>query len=653
MSETINKYLGEEGLRKLIDLTKAYDAASLTLSQEYINEEIAKIKSGDVVVKEANHATTADSAANATHAVSADTATEANHAITADSATNATNAQHAVSADSATEASHAVTADSATKAIKDGSDNVITETYETKVDASTKLDTAKQYADTQIAALVNSAPETLDTLGELATAINENQSVIDALDAAITNKADKEHTHIWNDIEDRPFGETEIENYTSLFSENFSNGGSFPTSMLYYSGTHRITIDRTDVYVIEKNTTHFGDSSFSTLPFRTEMSSGMARIYFQDGRSHRVEVELLQGTEVEIKTLDEKYIPDTIARVEDIQSEFIYVELDDSMQSFMTFYSKISQYKNGERPLILEYTDSDGKVYTSMPTFFGSNGDIDFMIPMSRGSYVIHFESDGTGTSIKPTFENDKLKLSNWESSRTGATDFYPSINAMEEYVESNTFSGSWNDLENKPFGEIKELVEQTSYNPREVGAGYTVIYDGVEYDVTISQANYRDPNAARPTLEYGSYYYVGNPQLLNDGYEVSVQPDNRYPFCIYTTDRYGANRFLFVKHSDNSVSHTYALYTKTVATKQIDEIYLPDTVASKTYVDDAIANIDIPEQVNADWSVNDETSPAYIKNKPTEEDALMLLIEMGMIEPAVDADGTILTDENGYVFSY
>ena len=137
MSETINKYLGEEGLRKLIDLTRAYDAASLTLSQEYINEEIAKIKSGDVVVKEANHATTADSAANATHAVSADTATEANHAITADSATNATNAQHAVSADSATEASHAVSADSATKATQDASGNVITETYETKTDAQT------------------------------------------------------------------------------------------------------------------------------------------------------------------------------------------------------------------------------------------------------------------------------------------------------------------------------------------------------------------------------------------------------------------------------------------------------------------------------------------------------------------------------------
>ena len=49
----------------------------------------------------------------------------------------------------------------------------------------------KTYVDTKIADLVNSAPETLDTLGELATALQTNQSVVEALDSSITNKADK------------------------------------------------------------------------------------------------------------------------------------------------------------------------------------------------------------------------------------------------------------------------------------------------------------------------------------------------------------------------------------------------------------------------------------------------------------------------------
>ena len=49
----------------------------------------------------------------------------------------------------------------------------------------------KTYVDTKIADLVNSAPEALDTLGELATAFEENQEVVDVLNASITNKQNK------------------------------------------------------------------------------------------------------------------------------------------------------------------------------------------------------------------------------------------------------------------------------------------------------------------------------------------------------------------------------------------------------------------------------------------------------------------------------
>lgn len=63
-------------------------------------------------------------------------------------------------------------------------------TYQVKGDYITTVD-SKNYTDTAIANLVDSAPETLNTLNELATAITEHQGVTDALDAAITNKVDK------------------------------------------------------------------------------------------------------------------------------------------------------------------------------------------------------------------------------------------------------------------------------------------------------------------------------------------------------------------------------------------------------------------------------------------------------------------------------
>lgn len=47
---------------------------------------------------------------------------------------------------------------------------------------------AKGYADTKIASLIGSAPEILDTLGELAEAILNNQSVVNAINNAISQK---------------------------------------------------------------------------------------------------------------------------------------------------------------------------------------------------------------------------------------------------------------------------------------------------------------------------------------------------------------------------------------------------------------------------------------------------------------------------------
>lgn len=56
--------------------------------------------------------------------------------------------------------------------------------------AAAALDEAKKYTDGEIAELINGAPTTLDTLGEIATAMAENADVVAALDEAIGSKAD-------------------------------------------------------------------------------------------------------------------------------------------------------------------------------------------------------------------------------------------------------------------------------------------------------------------------------------------------------------------------------------------------------------------------------------------------------------------------------
>ena len=52
------------------------------------------------------------------------------------------------------------------------------------------IQSVRDYTDDEIANLVNSAPETLDTLGELAAAFQENEEVVELLNNAIATKAD-------------------------------------------------------------------------------------------------------------------------------------------------------------------------------------------------------------------------------------------------------------------------------------------------------------------------------------------------------------------------------------------------------------------------------------------------------------------------------
>lgn len=70
-------------------------------------------------------------------------------------------------------------------------DITILDNYYLKSEANTLHTEILEYVDDEVAALVNSAPETLDTLGELATAFEENQDMVETLNAAVTNKAEK------------------------------------------------------------------------------------------------------------------------------------------------------------------------------------------------------------------------------------------------------------------------------------------------------------------------------------------------------------------------------------------------------------------------------------------------------------------------------
>ena len=90
---------------------------------------------------------------------------------------------------------HAKIAVSSTKANQDASGNTITDTYETKADATAKLAEAKTYADNAATTvkndLLNGAGGAYDTLKELGDLIDTNVDAIDALETVAAGKQDK------------------------------------------------------------------------------------------------------------------------------------------------------------------------------------------------------------------------------------------------------------------------------------------------------------------------------------------------------------------------------------------------------------------------------------------------------------------------------
>lgn len=140
-----------------------YTEAEMDSKLDTVNASISNITSGSVSVAKANEAVRAISADEAVHATSADNATRANNAA---------------------------------QATKDASGNVITDTYETKADSQTKLDSAKSYTDTKISGLASNSTvdNKISTHNTSTSAHSDIRDLITGLTTRLNALADSDDT---------------------------------------------------------------------------------------------------------------------------------------------------------------------------------------------------------------------------------------------------------------------------------------------------------------------------------------------------------------------------------------------------------------------------------------------------------------------------
>ena len=180
------------------------------------------------------------------------------------------------------------------------------------------LKKVKDYTDQQIANLVGSAPETLDTLQELSTALKDNANIVDTLNDAITKKADKTtvedslkniNTSISAIKNDLPFSNGDSENCAVLKGGNNVVGlkGFYYKHLYFNNSLNVVNIYVTATQTIPTISTSGGTTKETDIITSNYLAKGDIISIVNDSKYDRV-AEVLQANPglIQVKWVDEE-----------------------------------------------------------------------------------------------------------------------------------------------------------------------------------------------------------------------------------------------------------------------------------------------------------------------------------------------------------
>jgi hypothetical protein len=144
--------------------------------------------------------------------------------------------------------------------------------------ATAKSD-AQKYADNKIAALVDSAPDALNTLNELASAISDHQDVYDAyveeVSAALAGKSDTGHTHKYAASSSAGGAATSANKVNKSMTIKLNGGTTEGTNLFTFNGSAAKTINITPSSIGAATESHGTHVAYSTA---TPKANGTASV---------------------------------------------------------------------------------------------------------------------------------------------------------------------------------------------------------------------------------------------------------------------------------------------------------------------------------------------------------------------------------------
>lgn len=144
--------------------------------------------------------------------------------------------------------------------------------------ATAKSD-AQKYADNQIAALVGSAPESLNTLQELSKAITDHEDIYDAyvveMDSKLAGKSDTRHTHNYAGSSSAGGAATSANKVNQNLIVKLNGGSTEGTNLFTFNGSSAKTINITPSGIGAANSSHGTHVTYSTA---TPKANGTASV---------------------------------------------------------------------------------------------------------------------------------------------------------------------------------------------------------------------------------------------------------------------------------------------------------------------------------------------------------------------------------------
>ena len=133
---------------------------------------------------------------------------------------------------------------------------------------STAESNAKSYADTKIAALVDSAPDAMNTLNELASAISDHQDVYDAyvteMTTKLAGKSDTGHTHNYAGSSSAGGAATSANKVNKNIVVKLNGGNTEDTNLFTFNGSTAKTINITPSNIGAAASSHNHDDKYYT-----------------------------------------------------------------------------------------------------------------------------------------------------------------------------------------------------------------------------------------------------------------------------------------------------------------------------------------------------------------------------------------------------